>query len=485
MPETHRAVPLIRSLSAKLLVLTLGFVLIGEALIYVPSVSRFRTEYLRDRIAAAQLASLALVATSDLQLTDELEQDLLNRAEILAVMIKRAEARSLILGARESLPTDIAASFDLREADFFSGIASAFVTMLTPGRTIRVTGAALESPEAVVEVVLDESALRAELFRYSGRILLLSLAISIMSGALVFMTLHWLIGRPLRRLADSMIAFRRAPEDETAPDDLGERRDELGLAQRELTAMQSDLRAALKQRARLAELGMAVSKINHDLRNILATAQLVVDRLELSGDPNVRRTAPILVSTIDRAIELCTRTLQFGRADEPPPARAPLDLHQLVRDVGEALRAGRDTAPAWDNAVPAGLPVSADRSQLFRVLMNLGRNAFEALEGRGDGRVIVAAAALAQSVVIAVTDNGPGLPEAARDNLFTAFRSSARSAETGLGLAIARDLARGHGGDLVLHRSDPSGTTFRIEIPSNVQEMRQPRSKRVAAAERP
>lgn len=343
--------------------------------------------------------------------------------------------------------------------------------MVTPGRTIRVTGAALETPDTVVEVVLDELALRRELFRYSRGVVVVSLIISGLTGGLVFLTLHWIIARPLRRLAAGMVAFRRDPEDEAAPPAFGERGDELGLAQRELTTMQADLRAALRQRARLADLGLAVSKINHDLRNILATAQLVVDRLEHSGDPEVRRTLPVLVGAIDRAIALCTRTLQAGRTDEPPPDRAPFDLHQLVRDVAEALGDGREPGPMWQNAVPVGMTVSADRSQIFRVLINLGRNAIEALEGRANGRIVIAAAALAQSIVIEVTDNGPGLSDEARENLFKPFRATAKPTGTGLGLAIARDLARAHDGDLVLHRSDSFGTTFRIEIPGNIQEI--------------
>ncbi|MSO65692.1 MAG: HAMP domain-containing histidine kinase [Alphaproteobacteria bacterium] len=476
--ERRRAVPLTQSLSARLFVLTLIFISISEVLIYVPSIARFRQGYLEARIASAQLASLVLVATPDQRVTEEPEQDLLTRAEIRAVVIKRAEARTLILGVAEPAPTEVDATFDLRGASPWTLIRDTFETLLIPGRTIRVVGAAIDQPDVVVDVVLDEAGLRRELFSYSGRVIGLTLVISAITGLLIFLSLHGLIARPLRRLVDRMVAFRQAPEEQSDETALTTRSDEIGIAQRELSAMQADLRTALKQRARLADLGLAVSKINHDLRNILATAQLVADRLEQSGDPEVRRTAPVLVSAIDRAIELCTRTLQFGKPEEPPPQRTAFDLRQLVADIANALGLTGERGPQWINEVPPGLLLSADRSQCFRILMNLGRNAIEALEGRRDGRIVITAAHLSQSVVIDIADNGPGMPEAARAHLFEPFRGSAKSSGSGLGLAIARDLARSHGGDLALYRSDAHGTTFRIDIPSNVHELRAVRAVR-------
>src|SRR3546814_13881629 len=77
--------------------------------------------------------------------------------------------------------------------------------------------------------------------------------------------------------------------------------------------MQQGLRAALLKKTRLAALGTAVTKVNHDLRNILATASLISDRLAKSGDPAVRSMAPALVNAIDRALHLCAQALQFTR----------------------------------------------------------------------------------------------------------------------------------------------------------------------------
>lgn len=464
--------PWSRSLSARLLVLTLGFVMLSEVLIYVPTVARFRLDYLHERLTAAQLAATAVAATPASGLTPEVEQNLLDRAGIQAVVIKRPETRTLLLGTASETPPTVTASYDLRGDDRWQQVDDAFVTLISEGRTIRVIDKALEGPDTLVDIVLDEGPLRQEMFAFSRRVLRVSLLISVITGALVFLSLNLLFVRPMRRITQSLAAFREAPEKAGAPMEPSTRRDEIGVAERELQTMQDELRALLKQKQRLADLGVAVSKINHDLRNILATAQLVSDRLAVSGDPEVRRIAPTLVSAIDRAVGLASTTLQFGKAEEPAPQRTSFALRQLADDVGTALGLGAGQPVQWRNDVPEALMISADRAQLFRALMNLGRNSIEALAGRPDGVVTIAAAYLSNHVTIDVSDNGPGVPEAARKNLFLPFKGSARAGGTGLGLAIARDLIRGHGGELTLHRTGPSGATFRLEFPANIHEIR-------------
>lgn len=466
-----RFVPWRRSLSGRLLVLTLFFVMVSEVLIYVPSIARFRQTYLEDRIAVAQLASFALTEDVDRLVTPRLEQDLLDRAEIKAIVLKRKEARSLILGENVGVIQEINASFDLRAETTWSSIFDAFAAMASPGRTIRVVAPALEDPDTLVDIVIDEDPLRAEMFSFSARVLGLSLLISAITAGMVYLALHILIVRPVRRLTQNMVEFRNDPEG-TAPNGTPtSRKDEIGLAQHEFAAMQGDLRLALRQKTRLAELGAAVSKINHDLRNILATAQLVSDRLAVSGDPETRRATPVLLRAIDRAIQLCTQTLQFGRAHEQKPQRTTFSLRDLVSDVGVALGLGKESLVVWENNAPAGFNISADQEQLFRVFMNLGRNAVEAIGEDKSGLVALSAASLANCVVIDFSDNGPGVPEAAQTRLFQAFKSSTKPTGTGLGLAIARDLVEAHGDLLALHRTSDSGTTFRIELPTNVLEL--------------
>ena len=98
------------------------------------------------------------------------------------------------------------------------------------------------------------------------------------------------------------------------------RGDEIGVAERELASMQRQLSSLLAQKNRLAQLGMAVSKINHDLRNMLANAQLISDRLVAIPDPTVQRFVPKLIASLDRAIQFCNASLQFGGSQKRPPA---------------------------------------------------------------------------------------------------------------------------------------------------------------------
>jgi signal transduction histidine kinase len=336
------------------------------------------------------------------------------------------------------------------------------VTLLSDGgRILRVVGPSPKDPAVLVEVVLEEGHLRALMIGYSERILALSMGISFFTAAAVYLSLHLLMVRPMSRITESMARFRDNPEDASRIIRPSARSDELGVAQRELADMQAYLRAALQQKARLAAVGTAVTKISHDLRNILSTARLVSDRLTASDDPEVRRVTPALVSAIDRAVNLCAQTLGFTR--EGPPRIAPerFELSDLVDEVGEALPLPAGGRAVLHNRLDGGLEIEADREQLHRVLSNLGHNAVEA----GATRVEVAARRDGGLLVIEVSDNGPGLAPKAREQLFKPFAGSVRSGGTGLGLAIARELMRAHGGDLELESSTDEGACFRLTLP--------------------
>ena len=301
------------------------------------------------------------------------------------------------------------------------------------------------------------------------RVLELSVIISLITATLVYLTLQWLLVRPMQRITAAITSFRADPEDAGRVITPNGRNDEIGVAERELADMQEAVRQALRQRARLAALGTAVSKINHDLRGILSTARLVSDSLADSAAPEVRRVAPTLLAAIDRAVALCTRTLDFTRETPPSLIRRRFPLAELVEDVAQAIAVAQDSEAAHGegsrirNEVPGTVDVEADRDQLYRVLFNLCRNAVEA----GAHRVTVGGMAQADQVAITVADDGHGLPPKARDNLFQAFTGSARLGGTGLGLAIARELMRAHGGDIVLVESTGAGTIFQLTLPSS------------------
>lgn len=453
--------PLVRSLSARLLILTVAFVMLSEVLIYAPSIGRFRLTFLEGRLAAGHLAILALEATDDKMVTEDLEYELLDHVNAYSVALRKPES-SLKLMLMVDTPGDVDAAFDLRKASFFGLIGDAFMSLWhTENRVLRVVGLSPKEPGTLVEVVLDEAPMRAAMWEYSQRILALSFGIAFFTAALVYLSLHWLMVRPMRRITGSMVAFRSAPEDATISLPHSDRGDEIGIAQRELTSMQEGLRSALQQKTRLAALGTAVTKINHDLRNILATAVLVSDRLTGSEDPEVRRVTPTLLRAIDRAVNLCAQTLNFTREGPPVLDLSHFDLRDLVQDVGEELPEAVAGSSAWLNRLEAGTDVEADRDQLFRVLSNLGHNAIQA----GATEVAVTARQSGDRFVIDVQDNGPGLPPRAREKLFQPFEGSARVDGTGLGLAIARDLMRAHGGDIELEKSDADGTRFCLILP--------------------
>src|SRR6266571_3967392 len=270
-------------------------------------------------------------------------------------------------------PADV--TFDLTKGNVPIWIQRSLETLLSSGnRVMRVLGPSPMEPGATVELLLDEAPLRRELRHFGIRILELSVVISLTTAALVYLSLQWFLVRPMRRITASMTAFREDPEDASRRILPTARRDEIGGAEKELAMLQETVRQALGQRARLAALGTAVTKINHDLRAILATARLVSDGLADSPAPEVRRVAPRLFDAIDRAVALCTRTLDFSREGAPPFAPNRFALAPLIAEIEPGL-ALSDGAPAIEVAVPPELAVTADRDQLYRVLLNLARNA--------------------------------------------------------------------------------------------------------------
>ena len=291
--------------------------------------------------------------------------------------------------------------------------------------------------------------------------------ISILTALLLFLAVQRLIVSPIRRVVSHMSAYADAPEDARSFIEPRARVIELHDAEVALQTMQRQLTSALRQKDRLAQLGAAVAKISHDLRNILTTAQLFADRMEDSDDPMVKRAAPKLVNSISRAVNLCESTLAFGKAEEPPPAMTRFMLASLVRDVVESEKlASGDTRVEFVTDVPANLSIRGDHEQLHRVLTNLVRNAHQAIEAtRQPGTIEIGAGDEDTGWWIRVGDTGPGLPERARDHLFQPFQAGTRKGGTGLGLAIAAELVRGHGGRLELLRTGGDGTEFVIHLP--------------------
>src|SRR5437764_6466515 len=390
-----------RSLSARLLVLTVFFVMLSEVLIFVPSVARFRMTYFDNHLAAGRLASLALAASPTGKLDQPMTNLILRDVGAHAVILHRPNGMVFMLDSPVVPQPDV--TFDLTKGNVPIWIQRSLETLArNDNRIMRVVGPAPTEPGATVELLLDEAPLRREMWDFGVRILELSVVISLTTAALVYLSLQWLLVRPMRRITESMTSLRQDPEDATRRIVPSGRRHEIGRAENELAMLQETVRGALAQRARLAALGTAVTKINHDLRAILATARLVSDGLADSAAPEVRRVAPRLLDAIDRAVALCTHTLDFSREDTPPLARSRFPLAPLIDEIGPGLAVSEHDL-AIEDAIPPDLILEADRDQLYRVFLNLARNAVEP----GAHRLRFAAAGDAATVAVEVADDGP------------------------------------------------------------------------------
>ncbi|NOT41734.1 MAG: HAMP domain-containing histidine kinase [Alphaproteobacteria bacterium] len=447
-----------------MLFFTTVFVLLAELLIYFPSAARQYHDLLAARLASAQIAVLALDEVRDTDLSPELRREILANAGVRLVGLKRNNTRRLYLA--ESIPPAKDVEVDLRTAGMVELIWDSLDCMVFgDDRVLRVLGVPRLGAGDLIEALIDEAPVRAEMISFSTRILGLSLLIAAVTSGLVFAALYYLFVRPMQHLTQSMVRFQERPEDAQRIIVPTLRADEIGQSERVLAAMQTELRQALQQREHLAALGTAVAKIQHDLRNILASAQLASDRLATSKDPTTQAIAPRLVSSIDRAIALATNTLKYGRAEEAPPRRRRQKLLAIADEAMHAALAAGDGRTGWNNAFDSALEVDADNEQLLRILINVGRNAAQALEAREGAAITLSAHRTNNVVTIDLSDNGAGVPEEARKRLFEPFAGKGRVGGTGLGLAIARELARGHGGEVALLSSGDNGTTFRITIP--------------------
>jgi signal transduction histidine kinase len=455
---------MLNSLSGRFLILTVIFVMLAEILIFVPSVARFREDYLTARLERAQIASLALLA--DDMLSEDLERELLDNAGVFNVVLRRDQIRQLVLAS--PIPGEIDASFDLRGATALTLMRDAMLRLLDPDPSIiRVIGVPSREAGELIEVTMETSGLRAAMFDYGLRILILSAVISVITASLLFIAVRQLLVHPIKGVIGHMMRYAEAPEDARRIIEPTARVHELREAEVALQKLQVQLTGSLKQKERLAQLGGAVARVSHDLRNILTSAQLFTDRIEMSEDPAVKRMAPKLVNSISRAVSLCENTLAFGRAEEPAPALTLFNLAELTNEVLEAERLAIGEADvSLSEDVPAGLMIRGDPEQVYRSLTNLVRNARQAIVATGrEGEISIAARAEEDAWYIDVKDTGPGLPPKAREHLFQPFQGGVRKGGSGLGLAIVSELIRGHGGTLTLKRTDENGTHFEIRLP--------------------
>lgn len=465
--EAKLDVPAGRGLSAKLLLVTVAFVLLVEVLIFLPSISNFRLRWLGERLQTAAGVSSLLIDIQPGTLSEAAQNDVLKSLGVKAIAMRDGEASRLL--AVSKMPQSVDEHIDLAASNPLNSVGGAISTLFSDGhRILRVSGPVGEG-ESGYEVVISDKALRAAMLAYSRNVAVVSLLISLLTAALVYLLIDRMMIRPIRGMTRSMLAFSQAPDDPSRVIMPAPRGDEIGIAERELSDMQQRLQKVLGEQKHLADLGLAVSKINHDMRNILASAQLMSDRLRQVRDPGVQAFAPKLLRALDRAVAYSEGVLAYGRAQEAPPSRRRVRLKQLVDEVYELLGAPHGCEVELVNAVDQSFEIDADSEQLFRVLTNLCRNAVQAMVSDKDSAVVrrlsISAERIGSVSRVLVEDTGPGLPQKARANLFAAFRGSARSGGTGLGLAVAQELVRAHTGTLELVESVGGRTVFAVTIP--------------------
>ena len=449
-----------QTLSGRFFIVTVLFVVLAEILILVPSVARFRLDYLRASLERAQIASLALEAED--RISSDLEVELLETAEVYNVVLRRNEVRQLVLSS--PIPAPVVSSFDLRDPTVYDLVVDGLAALFDPSdHVIRVLGDPVRRAGLLIEITMSTRGLNEALVAYASQVLWVSTAISALTAVLLFWAVRQALVLPMRHGVSHMQSYANAPEVARSIIDPNAR---LREAQEAMNSMQIELTAALKQKERLAQLGSAVAKISHDLRNILSSAQLFTDRIEASQDPTVARLAPKLVRSISRAVHLCETTLAFGRAEESAPQLEWLPVSRLFVDVIEAEQLASEGKIPYAHSAAEDLQLWADPEQLYRVISNLCRNARQALESiSGQGHIVLSAVEGQEHWWIKVKDNGPGLPARAKINLFTAFQGGTTKGGSGLGLAISAELIRGHGGQLSLEKSDAQGSIFAIKLP--------------------
>lgn len=456
-------------LSGRLLLFTLSVMILAEILLYVPFATAYRKAWIGERVMSAQMIALALSVTPTEAVSPELETKLLAGIRGAQALGVRGSGTRWLLALRGRNPPETARVIDLRQMDWLGPARGLFRTLFAPSTAALsiVSEGVTGSPGLDwVELVVDEAPLRDAVLDYTGHFVFVSVLVLAVVGAVLYLALHLLVVRPVRRLTDNIASFARSPEDIGRVIAPSGRQDEIGRAEEALAHMETALAGELRQKRHLADLGLAVSKINHELRNMLSTAQLLGDRLGEIEDPAVRRIAPRLIRTLSRAVDFCGATLAYGRVTELRPQRRRIALYPLVEEQADLVALAGESPPAVRVDVPADLQVDADPEQLSRILLNLVRNAVESFARvpSRERRIAVEAERRDGIVAVRVRDNGPGIPERVRDRLFSAFLASQRSGGTGLGLPVARELVELHGGSLVLEPTQ-EGASFLFTIP--------------------
>lgn len=452
------------------MLLTIGFVLLAELLLFIPSAALFRQNWLEDRAQQAGLLAQALTGVPDYQASQTLTDQFMSDTDVMVMAAKRDGMTELVLGAPGEIAGEVI-MVDLKKEVRFPSLLAPFQDMFSHEEdSLRVLSASPVFGQDSLELMIPRYKLREALREYLINIFWLSIFIAVVTGGLIFWSMSAMIIQPIQQLAEDMTVFRSNPDHRSNQRGSAKRRDEIGQLQREFVDLKQSLRAAFRQRERLAGLGMSVAKINHDLRNVLTSALLISDRLSMNPDPKMSDMGERLTRTVERGISLTEDVLSYSKAESADPQIQDV---RIAFTIGEAAADVIAQFPGirFRNTVPTDLMVRTDPDHAYRIFQNLFRNASQAMAAaESPNRVLKVGVEIGKdNVELRISDTGPGLPNRARENLFQAFSGgqahSANTKSTGLGLSISKELAKAQGGDLELLSSDDTGTSFTLRLP--------------------
>ena len=451
----------ISRLSGKLLVLTILFVLLAEAVIFFPSASSFRKDWLQERAISAGHLAIALNAAPESYNRMMLSETFMRDTDISVVKTTQNGKSQLVLGTPpENTDLDV---IDLRTDLMGMQLRATLAAFTGKEGYFRVIAEPPPGEIESLEYLVPKRALQQAMEKYCHNILGLSILIAIITGVMLYSVLRYLIVKPLQCLSDDISEFEDDPSAPLKTKRTHDRKDEIGDLSRAFTEMQEGVQTSLEQRKRMADLGLAVSKINHDLRNVLTSAQLVSDRLAMDKDERVAKMGERLVRAVDRGVRIAEGVLEYGSEKEEILDLETVNLSQIAEEAAnDTLRRYPDVS--FDNQIDPKLAAKADADHTYRIFQNLIRNAAQALKDRPNAIVSMEARNGGDKVYTVLSDNGPGLPDKVRETIFTPFSTGGGRGRTGLGLTISKELAEAQGGGIRLVSSDDQGTAFELTL---------------------
>ena len=435
--------------------------------IMAPALVEFRANFLNEKITAGHTAALATEEAANHIVSGALERELLASAGIQAVVVSQGGSRQMVL--KSQLPMELIDRIDLRQEQGWQRYLALYKTFNRQGAgIIEVTNDSPSQRYASVTVLIWERLLYDALINYVlNSLWTISTFITALAVFLYF-SLDWLVTRPLTKIRDSLVQFRDNPEmtlDYHAS--VQTPSNEIGEVQKELFRMQRDLQLAFKEKKNLASIGEAVAKINHDLRNLLATAQISSDTLQSVDDPVVKRLLPRLERSLDRAITICNNTLRFSKLETETANPETIELAMVLEDIIELESLSTFKNYTIKSDIPSDLVLWADLEHVIRIFSNLLKNASEAMPEGGTITLTVQNPDGANNFIdIILKDQGHGIPKAIQTTLFQPFIASDKKDGSGLGLAISKELVEANHGSIKVLETGPNGTSFLVQLPT-------------------